>query len=223
MLNRLVQDGLSRKLPRLVLITEQPNPGIDEVLYINGDYTNIETLQQAAVGDASMCLIFAEKRPGENDHIVDMRTIFTAYNINSLSQERKIHIISEIVNQHHMDIVRSTIDVEEIILSETIDATMIVSSLLHPHVFRLLYELVNQGGKVLHEVTPLELGFKEEMLTYRDILRMGIDLDFTFIGLIQTTSHTPILSPPADTPVFHKDRIIFIDDPGFSLKERLNG
>lgn len=192
----------------IVLISRRPNPEFEDIVFLQGDYSDLNILQNASIGKASLCIIFSEEQEGDTNETIDMRTIFTVYNIKK--ENPKVHTIAELIHKNKLSMLKESIQGDEIILTEVLDSHLIAASLIHLHIFPVLNELISLEGKVLHGATPKELGFKEREFHYKEILLYGIDHDLVFIGYISKEESQAYLSPPKERLIDQDDTIIYI-------------
>lgn len=212
----VIQDLIAEiTISRVVLVTQTPNPEIPGVLYVNADWTDIQVLRGLSIGEARACIIMAEgfeDTPLEGDSdMVDMRTLFTLYKIKR--EFPNVHTIVEVIDPAHLAMVKANLLADEIVLKETIDGNLTARCIKIPGVSRLIYELINLEGKVLHETDLKELGLTDGC-AYGDVIRRGIDTDLTFIGFIRGTENLAELSPAKATTVRHDDRLIYVAERG---------
>lgn len=198
---------------KIIIVTMQPNPEIPGVIYVNADWSDFDVLEQINISQASVCVIvaedFGEHAMESNSGIVDMRGIFTLYKIKL--KYPNVHTITEIINPDKLEMVRSNIRADEIILKETIDGNLVANCIKVPNVSSMIYELVNREGKTIGETSLRELGLPDPS-TYGDVIRHGIDTDITFIGHISDRTSRSQLSPRKTTVVEVDDRLIYVTD-----------
>ncbi len=103
---------------RIVLVTEKPNPDIKGIIYVNADWTDINTLKHLSIENCHASIIFAEEPGTEGSNsrkdIIDMRAIFTIYKIKR--EYPDVHTISEIINPERIEMIKVNLKGDEIIL-----------------------------------------------------------------------------------------------------------
>lgn len=196
---------------RIVLVTEKPNPDIKGIIYVNADWTDINTLKHLSIENCHACIIFAEEpgNAGSNSRkdIVDMRAIFTIYKIKN--EYPDVHTISEIINPERIEMIKINLKGDEIILKEVIDGNLIATCMKHPYISPLLYELMDLKGKIIKEITANEIKITESC-QYENVIRYGIDNDIAFIGLIHQNKSK--LSPGKTELVYPEDRLLYVTE-----------
>lgn len=192
----------------IILISQQKNPEFDDIVFLQGDYSDSTILHNASVRTASMCIVFAEEQLNDTNETIDMRTIFTVYNVKK--ENHKIHTIAELIHKNKLSMMKETVQGDEIILTEVLDSHLIAASIIHLHIFPVLNELINLEGKKLHGLTPKEIGFKEKDLSYKEILLYGIEHDMVFIGYISKKESRAFLSPEKTKMLTKTDTVIYI-------------
>lgn len=200
---------------RIVLVTQQPNPEIAGVVYVNADWTDINVLRRLSIDRARSCIIMSESFRGPQEEVdqdmIDMRSLFTLYKVKQEFPD--LHTVVEVNEPARLEMVRANLLADEIVLKEVIDGHLAASCIKIPGVSRLIYELINLQGKVIHETTPHRLGL-DDGSTYADVVRHGIEHDRNYIGLITGAGAEPKLSPSGSTVVQRDDRLIYIADRG---------
>ncbi len=198
---------------KIVLVTNRPNPEIGEIIYVNADWTDIDVLKRVSIEHAAACVIMAEgfsgMREDTNNEVIDMRTIFTLYKIKINYPD--VHTVVEVINPEHIEMVKSNIKGDEVILKEIIDGNMVANCVKMPRISHLLYEIINMEGKVIRETTVKKLGLNEECL-YADVITYGIENEITFIGFIRGEENVSQLSPSKNETIKKGDRLIFITE-----------
>ena len=212
----VMEDLLSEiTISRVVLVTQKPNPEIPGILYVNADWTDIEVLKRLSIADARACLIMAEGFSGStaagDPDMTDMRTLFTLYKIKRGFPN--VHTVVEVHDPAHLEMVKANLLADEIILKEVIDGNLTARCIKIPGVSRLIYELINLEGKILHETDAKSLGLNESCV-WGDVVRHGIEHEMTFLGLIRGEQNLSQLSPGKETAVAPGDRLIYAADRG---------
>jgi voltage-gated potassium channel len=212
--NGVIQDLLSEiSISRVVLVTQRPNPEIPGIVYVNADWTDIEVLKRLSIADARAFIIMAEGFSGkatESDpDMTDMRTLFTLYKVKREFPD--VHTVVEVNDPAHLEMVRANLLADEIVLKEVIDGSLTASCIKIPGVSRLIYELINLEGKVLHETDAGSLGLDEPCI-WGDVVRHGIENELTFLGFIRGDQKLSQLSPGRDTRISTSDRLIYAAD-----------
>ncbi|MGI5173752.1 NAD-binding protein [Treponema sp. OMZ 840] len=192
---------------RIVLVTESENPDISGIIYVHGDYSDIDVLKQVNIREAVLAVIFSEQKEHETVKNVDMRTVLTVYNIEQENPD--IHTIAEIINEKNSEIIKEKIKGDEIIFKETIDAHLIVNCIRHPYISPMMYDLLNLKGRVLKEEKPEYFGFKGSV-TFKELKKHQIESDIVIIGYINSKNE-PYLAPENSTIITQADRIIYIE------------
>lgn len=196
---------------KLVLITEQPDIDYDGVIYIKGDSTKMSVLESANISTAKTAVIFAEKKLiDEAANVTDLRTAMTVFNIEK--QYPHVHTIAEIHEEDNASVIIDQIKGDEIIFKESIDANLIVSSILHQNISPLLYELTNQEGRRIERFTSKgelkKIGIELPM-TVKELKLLSSDADFTFLGLIRQDGKA-ILAPDKEHTIWQGDSILVL-------------
>lgn len=205
--NVLEEIKTNRKLfdKRIVLVSEQSNPDLKGVIFIKGDYSELSVLQSVNIKEASLCIIFAEQNEGESIKNVDLRTVLTVFNIETLQPE--VHTIAEIINKDNAEIIKDKIKGDEIIYKEIIDAHLITNCIRHKYVSGIVYDLLDQEGNSMEEASLKELKLPEN-ITVRELKKEFIERDYNFLGYIDNDQ--TFLAPKKDVVLKENYRIIFI-------------
>jgi voltage-gated potassium channel len=190
----------------IVLITLKDDPDINGVIYIHGDYSDMEILKKANISHATRCIIFAERKNDEDRGTTDMRTILTVFHIES--EYPHVHTIAEINNSENAKIIESKIQGDEILLKEVIDAKIIENCIKIPNISYLINDLIGLKDKniQLKKVATLNNNIK---MTFKHARIWGVENDCTVLGIIKGSSK-PLLSPPNDQYLDETDDIIYI-------------
>lgn len=212
--SKVIQDLLPEiTISRIVLITQKPNPEIPGVLYVDADWTDIGVLRHLSIERARSCIIMAESSEGlrqdPDPHMIDMRTLFTLYKVKR--EFPNVHTVVEVINPDRLAMVKANLLADEIILKEMIDGNLTANCIKIPGVSKLIYELINLEGKVLHETDAGAIGLTDGC-PYGEVVRHGIEHEMTFIGFIRGTQNLSQLSPGKDTAIMRDDRLIYIAD-----------
>ena len=216
--NRITGDVISDlmeegTIPRVVLVTTKPNPEISGVVYVHADWSDMHVLERLSIDKVRSCIIMAERSetPGHevDPGLADMRTLFTLYKIKTTYPD--VHTVVEINDPSRLEMIESGVRADEVILKESIDGNLVASCLKVSGISRLIYELINLEGKVLHETSVRSLGLGENP-QYSEVVRHGIENRMTFLGLVRVADSTSQLSPPGATVVLSDDRLIYIAD-----------
>ena len=198
---------------KIIIVTQKPNPDIPGIIYVNADWTDIEVLKHLSIEHAAACVIMAEGYSGISEEtdidIIDMRTIFTLYKIKL--NYPNVHTVVEVINTNHIEMVKSNIKGDEIILKEIIDGNLIANCVKMPGISHLLYEIINMEGKVIRETNVNKLGLPENC-PYKEVIKYGIDNEITFIGYIRGEENISQLSPGKNAIIRKTDRLIYIAD-----------
>lgn len=192
---------------KIVLVTEQENPDINGIIYVNGDYSDIEVLRQVNIKEAKLAVIFSEHKEHETIKNVDMRTVLTVYNIEQ--ENPNVHTIAEIINEKNAEIIKEKINGDEIIFKETIDAHLIVNCIRHPYISPMLYDLLNLDDRIIKEKQLKDLGFTKNT-TFKELKQYQIEKDIVIIGYIDT-ENTAFLAPQNAAVITTDDRLIYVE------------
>ena len=192
---------------KIVLITEHGNPNLNGIIYVNGDYSDIDVLRQVNIKDAVLAVIFSEYKEHETIKNVDMRTVLTVYNIEQ--ENPAVHTVAEIINEKNSEIIKEKIKGDEIIFKETIDAHLIVNCIRHPYISPMLYDLLNLDNRIIKEKRLKDLGFTESA-TFKELKQYQIEKDIVIIGYIDT-ENTAFLAPQNTTIIAADDRLIYVE------------
>lgn len=193
---------------KIVLITEKENPDIGGIIYVNGDYSDIEMLRKVNIKDATLAVVFSESKKNETIKNVDMRTVLTVYNIEQ--ENSAVHTIAEIINEKNAEIIQEKIKGDEIVFKETIDAHLIVNCIRHPFISSMLYNFLNLDGRILNEEKLSYFGFNEPT-TFKSLKQHQVESDIVIIGYIDSRNNA-YLAPQSDVRIEPSDRIIYIDE-----------
>ncbi len=218
--HKIVKDLLAENIgKKILLITKKDNPEIPGVIYINDDWTNINVLERVSIGAASTCLIIAEGTDdsGKNidNDVIDMNTIFTLYKIKQ--NYPNIHTIVELINPDRIEMIKSNLKGDEIILKEIIDGNMVANCVKFSKISNLLYEILNPEGKIIKETTIDLIGL-EDLCKYEEVILYGIENEITFLGFIRGENNVSQLSPSKNIIVNKYDRLIYISERNLHLK-----
>ncbi|WP_029410629.1 ion transporter [Treponema pedis] len=186
---KVIEELLSNKKfcsKKIVLITEQENPDINGIIYVNGDYSDVEVLRKVNIKEAVLAVVFSESKEKETIKNVDMRTVLTVYNIEQ--ENPAVHTIAEIINEKNAEIIQEKIKGDEIVFKETIDAHLIVNCIRHPYISPMLYDFLNLDGRILREEKLSYFGFKGAT-TFKDLKQHQVDSDIVIIGYIDSENH----------------------------------
>ncbi len=206
----VIEEMLRRKgsKKKIILVTQKPNPDINGVIYVNGDFSDVKVLKMVNIKESSMCVVFAEHRKGDEPRTVDMRTTLTIFNIENTSS--KVHTIAEIIDKDNAAIITERIKGDEIIYKETTDANLISTCIRHPHIGSMIYELVNIEGQVIKEKKSKDFGLKKKT-EYVFFKKHGIEKGVTFLGFIDENNKS-FLAPKNSEIVSLEDRLIYLDE-----------
>ncbi len=198
---------------KIVLVTQRPNPEIGEIIYVNADWTDIDVLKRLSIEHAAACVIMAEgfsgMREDINNDVIDMRTIFTLYKIKI--NYPNVHTVIEVINPEHIEMVKSNIKGDEVILKEIIDGNLVANCVKMPSISHLLYEIISLEGKVIRETTVKKIGL-DDQCPYGDVIKYGIDKEITFIGYIRGEESVSQLSPGKKAIIRTTDRLIYVTE-----------
>ncbi|MGV7106433.1 ion transporter [Flavobacterium sp. U410] len=208
----VIEDLLQDKnnINRIVLITRKKvQDDIHGVIYVNDDYTELDTLLKVNIAKAKFAIVFAE--PKEHDTIkdVDLRTVMTIFNIEK--EAPNVHTIAEINDERNAEIIKDKIEGDEILYKELIDSKIISSCINHKHLSNMFYELFGtEKSKRLFE-TDLETILLEGEANVKNIKFYFIDKNATFLGYIDEQNKS-FLSPKNDVILNNSHRLIYILD-----------
>ncbi|MGI5076084.1 hypothetical protein E4N71_11800 [Treponema vincentii] len=207
---KVIEELLSNKRfysKKIVLITEHGNPNLNGIIYVNGDYSDIDVLRQVNIKDAVLAVIFSEYKEHETIKNVDMRTVLTVYNIER--ENPAVHTVAEIINEKNSEIIKEKIKGDEIIFKETIDAHLIVNCIRHPYISPMLYDLLNLDNRIIKEKRLKDFGFTESA-TFKELKQYQIEKAIVIIGYIDT-ENTAFLAPQNTTIIAADDRLIYVE------------
>ncbi len=196
---------------KIILVTEKENPDINGVVYVNGDFSDIDVLNKVNIKKAILVVVFAESNKNETVKNIDMRTIMTVYNIEQ--ENPNIHTIAEIINEKNAEIIKNRIKGDEIIFKETIDAHLIVNCIRHPSISPMVYDLLDLKGRNLKEKTLEKLNPKYKSgITFGELKKDYIENDMLIIGYIYTDDEgtKSKLAPMNNAFIKPEDRLIYI-------------
>lgn len=192
---------------KIVLVTEKKNPNLNGIIYVNGDYSDIDVLRQVNVKDADLAVVFSEYKEHETIKNVDMRTVLTVYNVEQ--ENPAVHTIAEIINEKNAEIIKEKIKGDEIIFKETIDAHLIVNCIRHQHISPLIYELLDSDNRIIKEKTLKDFGFNQK-ITFKELKQYQLDHDIIILGYINT-QNAAFLAPQNSTVIDIEDRLIYVE------------
>ncbi len=195
----------------IILVSSRENPDIPGIIYVNADWTDLKCLEQVNIEKAKACIIISEDHTDKEntlDHdVIDMRTLFTLYKIKQKYPD--IHTVAEVINPDRLDMIKTNIEGDEIVLKEVIDGNLIANCIKIPGVSLLINELLNREGNVIQETTLSKLGLADRCL-YRDVITHGIETDINYIGYISGEENIAKLSPSKHETIKDSDRLIFL-------------
>lgn len=198
---------------KVIIVTQKPNPEIPGVVYVNADWTDINVLKHLSIEHVIACVIVAEDfsgyRGSDDTDIIDMRTIFTLYKIKL--NYPNVHTVAEVINPDRIEMVKSNIKGDEIILKNIIDGNIVANCVRIPKISFLLYEIINLEGKIIRETTVNKLGLHDNC-PYSEVIKYGIENEITFLGYVRGEENSSQLSPSKNAIVKTSDRLIYITD-----------
>ncbi|MDH5718310.1 MAG: ion transporter [Spirochaetia bacterium] len=195
-----------KKKPKIILISRKQNPDITGVIYMNGDFSKMETLKKANISQAAMVVVFTEKLDDETYEVVDMRTMLTIFNVEKEVPE--VHTVAEIIETENGDIIREKIKGDELIFKETLDGNLIASCVKHPYISSMIYDLLDTKGNSIKEYKAIEL-LNAKIKTVKDIKMYAIENNITFLGFIDEYKKSNI-NPDNNLIFSGNERLIFI-------------
>ncbi len=214
----IIKDLLAENIEsKIILITKKLNPDIPGIIYVNADWTDLNVLKLVSIETAATCVIMAENidiTKGNADDVIDMNTIFTLYKIKQ--NFPNIHTVVELINPDRLEMIKSNLKGDEIILKEIIDGNMVANCVKFPQISNLLYEILNPEGKIIKETSLEQIGLKD-FCKYEEVIKFGIEKDITFIGFIRGEHNISQLSPSKNVIVNTTDRLIFIAERNLGI------
>ncbi len=196
---------------KIVLVSSRENPDIPGIIYVNADWTDLYCLEQVNIEKAKACIIISEDHTEKEStldyEVIDMRTIFTLNKIKKKYPD--IHTVAEVINPDRLDMIKTNIEGDEIVLKEVIDGNLIANCIKLPGVSPLIYELINREGNIIQETTLSKLGLVDGCL-YRDVITHGIETDINYIGYISGDENIARLSPSKHETINESDSLIFL-------------
>lgn len=208
----VIEDLLAdkRNANNIVLITQREiTNDLSGVIYVNGDYTELETLQDVNISKAKFAVVFAEAKETDTIKDVDLRTVMTIFHIEK--EAPQVHTIAEINDEKNAEIIKDKIQGDEILYKEMIDSRIISSCIMHRHISNMFYEMFGSvNNEKIKETTLSELKMAAGTVV-KDIKMHFLNEDSTFLGFIdgENASH---LSPKNDTKLQEEHRLIYIQN-----------
>ena len=192
-----------------IIITRNKVPRANDIQHYEMDFLNIKNIRdkKLSLNSCKICVVFSEFHENDNARIVDMNTVLTVYNIKKEFPD--IHIISEIIDTENTTIIND-LNCDDIIYKETLDASLIVNSILHPNISSIFYDLLTNKGKVLNELVleDTNLGNNKQN-TFKEVRELGLEMDCTFIGYIDSDKKAVLM--PKNSEILENDsRLVYI-------------
>ncbi|WP_202080053.1 ion channel [Caldalkalibacillus salinus] len=179
---------ISKEEAHIVLIDTKNRSPVSHprIHYIQGDATEVKTLEKASVLDAEAVLVFASD-PVTDEVSADGRSLLIVSSIESYARKegRQIYTIVEIIREKHIPNFKHA-NVDEFVLSNEAFSDLMAKSALHKGSTRLFMQLLSHK----HGVNLWEIRRDPEWYTYHDafeaLKNMGANLisdhhDFTII------------------------------------------
>lgn len=194
----------------IVLITQKSiEDNLSGVIYMNGDFTELETLQDANISKAKYAVVFAEAKESDTIKDVDLRTVMTIFQIEK--EASHVHTIAEINDERNAEIIKDKIDGDEILYKEMIDSRIISSCITHKYISNMFYDMfgtVNNERIKETTISDIELGTEADV---KQIKIHFLEKDCTFLGYIDRDNNSH-LSPANNTKVSDEMRLIYIQN-----------
>ncbi len=207
---RVIEELLkeSKNHNRILLVTEKElDDKIEGVIYLRGDFTSLEVLDNANVASCKYAVVFAEGRTNDSARDIDLRTVLTIFHIEKI--DPNIHTIAEIMNKSNAEIIKEKIHGDEILFKEKIDADIITNCIYHKNLSQMIYDLLDLEHKQrIYETTLKELEI-QEAISIRELKKLLIDFDYYLLGIIDHEGNSR-LSPNNQMLVEQDMRIIYI-------------
>lgn len=195
---------------RIVLITRKElKDDIHGVIYVNDDYTELQTLLKVNISKAKFAIVFAEFKEHDTIKDVDLRTVMTVFNIEK--EAPNVHTIAEINDERNAEIIKDKIDGDEILFKELIDSRIISSCINHKHISNMFYEMFGTSKNTrLVETNLKTIKFQGEA-NVKNIKFHFINQNATFLGFIDDKNKS-VLSPKNSIILNDSHRLIYILD-----------
>lgn len=152
---------------KIVLVTEKNIPDdLNGVIYVNEDFTKLETLKSVNISSAEYAIVFSEVKENDNMRDVDLRTVLTIFHIEKINPD--VHTIAEINDEENSEIIKDKIEGDEILYKEKIDSRIIYNCIQHKNISPMIYELFGSfsNEKRLNETNLSELKIDKKIWLY---------------------------------------------------------
>jgi len=193
-----------------IIVTKNKVPHENDIQHYEMDFLNIKNIRdrKLSLSNCKICVVFSEFHDNDDARIVDMNTVLTVYNIKKEFPD--IHIISEIIDTENTTIIKD-LNCDDIIYKETLDASLIVNSILHPNISSIFYDLLTNKGKVLNEIVLKDTILKNNQKnSFKEVRELGLEMDCTFIGYISSDKKSVLM--PKNSEILENDsRLIYIE------------
>lgn len=193
-----------------IIVTKNEVPRANDIQHYEMDFLNIKNIRdkKLSLNNCKICVVFSEYRENDNARIVDMNTVLTVYNIKKEFPD--IHIISEIIDTDNTTIIND-LHCDDIIYKETLDASLIVNSILHPNISSIFYDLLTNKGKVLNEIILKDtILINNKKNSFKEVRELGLEMDCTFIGYIGSNKKAVLM--PKNSEILENDsRLVYIE------------
>lgn len=158
----------------IVIIDESDKHPYDHnnVHFVSGDPTSVETLENAAVRQARAAIIFSDSRIDDSS-LVDGKSLLIASSIEKHAPE--VHTTVEIVLEKHIHNFRH-VKVNEFVLSHDAVSRLAVRAALREGSIEIFTQLLSrQVGADMYEI-PVNPAWKTYGEAFQDLIRMGATL-----------------------------------------------
>lgn len=212
----------SRQTPRqVVIITEQETPpdNMDipqvrnnQMLHMQGDFTQVNVLEQANVSKCAMAIILTDTLTPRSDQDRDARTVLTALTIERLNPD--VFCCAELTSWEHAELLQRS-GVEEIVVRDWYAGAILGSMSRTRGLATVLRDILStQNGNSFHKqrIHPKDLGktvgeLHSELKQERGIILVALEHEEA------NGTKTMTVNPPADQRVTQKDTLVIIGPP----------
>ena len=146
----------------------------ENILFLKGDASDLETLEKANITKARAVLIFADDRM-ENEQMIDGKTLLIASSIETIAPD--VHTIAEVMEEKHVKNFKH-VQIDEFIVSNETISSLAVRSAFRKGVSGIYGQLLKRSvGDDLYYIPT-----RAEWKTYRDAFQALIDEGATLIA-----------------------------------------